>query len=113
MPWYLLSVLIYFWVPIVGLGLWLLPRQETATLKSLGVSVALFWPLTAAMEYLCLRLDIWTFSEKLDPLVGLRFFGAPVEEFLFWFGAQPFVLLLYLAFDKRFPMPGRGLGTHS
>ena len=113
MPWYLLSVLIYFWLPILILGIFLLPRQEPKTLTALALSILIFWPLTAAMEYLCLYLDIWTFSEKMDPLVGLRFFGAPIEEFLFWFGAQPFVLLLYLAFDKRFSSQGRGVGAHA
>ena len=70
-----------------------------------------FWPLTAAMEYLCLYLDIWDFSQELDPLLGIALFGAPIEEFLFWFGAPVFVLLAYFAFDRRYPAPGRGVAS--
>jgi hypothetical protein len=56
-------------------------------------------------------LDIWNFSEKISPLLGINIFGVPLEEFLFWFGAAVFFPLLYLAFNeidqKLFPKKPR------
>ena len=99
MPLYFMSTLAYFWFPSILLGLILLPKQDRSTRRAIWLTLAIFIPLTAAMEYVCLYLDIWTFSEKKDPLLGVRIFGAPVEEFSFWFGAQPFVLFSYIGFD--------------
>lgn len=101
MPLYFLSTLVYFWIPIAAMGLLLLPRQDDATRKAFWLTLALFTPLTAAMEFVCLRLDIWSFSQAKDPLLGIRLFGAPVEEFSFWFGGAPFVLLTYLGLRRR------------
>lgn len=102
MPWYFISTLIYFWLPSALLGARLYRGLDARTRKAFWLTMAVFMPLTGAMEYVCLYLDIWYFSEAKDPLLGLRVFGAPIEEFLFWFGAQPFVLFTYLTFHRRF-----------
>ena len=102
MPLYFLSTMVYFWIPILIMGIVLWRGMDRLTRKAFLLTVLAFVPITAVMEYLCLHLDIWSFSEELDPLLGLRIFGAPVEEFLFWFGGTPFVLLIYLGFERRF-----------
>jgi len=57
-------------------------------------------PVTIAFEYVSLWLDIWSFDQSIDKLWGPVFYGAPLEEFLFWFGAPPFVLTQYLYFSR-------------
>lgn len=100
MPRYFISTLFYFWLPVVVLSAWTLPRLSSSHKKAFWISLAVMTPATFAMEYVYLWADIWTFSEALDPLLGIRIWGAPIEEFVFWFGAPPFILLLYLSFDR-------------
>ena len=107
MPLYFLSTLIYFWIPILVMALCLWRHQDRLTRKAFWFTLAVFTLLTGAMEYVCLHLDIWSFSEELDPLLGLHIFGAPVEEFMFWFGGAPFVLFIYIGFDRKFRRRGR------
>jgi hypothetical protein len=64
------------------------------------VTWAIFIVLSTVWEYLGLALNIWDFSEDHHKLVGLNIFGAPIEEFVFWYGATPFVLLIYLYYEK-------------
>lgn len=103
MPLYFLECVLLFWIPGLALlaGVWrgLAPADRAA----LGYTLAAMTPLTFLMEYVYLRADIWSFSEAQDPLLGLTLFGAPVEEFVFWFGATPFVLGLYLALQRMAP----------
>lgn len=102
MPLYFISTLICFWIPAILMGLVFFPKQDDLSRKAFWLTLAIYIPLSTAMEYLCLYLDIWSFSEKKDPLLGLRIFGAPIEEFSFWFGAQPFFLFSYMGFDWLF-----------
>ena len=96
MPLYFLKVVLLFWVPGVALtiGLWkyLKPTERWAFL----VTGAIMAAVSFVMEYVYLWADIWNFSEARDPLLGIRLWGAPIEEFGYWFGATPFVLSIYL-----------------
>lgn len=100
MPRYLIGTFIYFWIPVAMLGFFMRNRLDPSTKKALWVTLGILTPMTFAMEYVYLWADIWTFSEDLDPLLGIRIWGAPIEEFSFWFGATPFILLVYLAWDR-------------
>lgn len=102
MPRYFLLTIVYFWVPIALMGLFLIGKLDPTAKKAFWVTIALLLPLAFAMEYVYLALDIWTFSEAMDPLLGLSLWGAPIEEFFFWFGGVFFILLLYLSFDSLF-----------
>jgi hypothetical protein len=53
-------------------------------------------------EYACLGMDIWYFKDTSQLLPIPWIFGAPIEEFLFWFGATPFCLLGYLYYNRLF-----------
>jgi len=96
MPLYFLVVFFLFWVPGAALmtiawkGL-TFPQRKSFWITSAVMAVASF-----GMEYVYLWADIWSFSEAHDPLLGITVFGAPIEEFAFWFGATPFCLSLYL-----------------
>ena len=105
MPRYFLTVLFIFWIPSVFLYFFLRNKLTALKKKSFWINLAIWCPVTFAAEYLYLWADIWNFSEEFDPLLGISIFGAPIEEFAFWFGAPVFFTLLYLAFsyiDRRY-----------
>lgn len=103
MPLYFLTAVLYFWLPIAILAPLTLPRLDETSRRAFWLTLALFYPLAAGMEYVYLYFDVWTFSEKIDPLLGVRVYGAPIEEFVWWFGAVPFAMLVYFAFCRVFP----------
>lgn len=101
---YFLTCVLIFWVPGIALafGLWRgRSRWERRAFWITGVLVAV---MSFGMEYVYLWADIWNFSEADDPLLGITIFGAPLEEFAYWFGATPFLLSVYWLmqrFEKR------------
>jgi lycopene cyclase domain-containing protein len=100
MPRYFWLYIWSFWVPILILLPILWRYMDAPTKKSLFISlVCISWPLSIVMEYVYLKLDVWDFSEAWDPLLGIKLFGAPIEEFVFWFGAPVIILLVYTGLD--------------
>ena len=102
LPLYFLTALLYFWVPVLAAGPRIFFSLDPLSKRAFLLCLAIFYPLAAGMEYVYLYFDIWTFSEKIDPLLGLRVYGAPIEEFVYWFGAVPFALIVYLSFCRLF-----------
>lgn len=101
---YFLTCVLMFWVPGVALvfGLWRgRPRHEH---RAFWLTCALVAVLSFGMEFVYLWADIWSFSEADDPLLGITIFGAPLEEFTYWFGASPFLLSVYWLM-QRFERP--------
>lgn len=96
------SVILLFWLPSVILYFYHFHKSGFKDLKPFWITFFLLLPVTFIFEYLCLFLDIWNFSEQIDKLWGLWLWGAPIEEFVFWFGATPFCLLLYLYYRTIF-----------
>lgn len=81
------------------MSIFLRGKLGSVNVKSIWITLAIVCPLAFGMEYVYLGLNIWTFSEAMDPLLGIRIWGAPIEEFSFWFGGAPFFILVYLSFD--------------
>lgn len=96
MPRYFLGTLIYFWIPVAIMGFIIRKKWDALSRKAFWYTILTITPMTFVMEYVYLYFDIWNFSEEMDPLLGINIFGAPIEEFSFWFGAGPFILLVYL-----------------
>jgi lycopene cyclase domain-containing protein len=94
------SVIVGFWIPIALLSIFILPKISSSMRKAFFATCVVLVPVTVAFEYIGLSLDIWNFSEEYSKLWGIKLFGAPVEEFIFWFGATPLCLLLYLCFTS-------------
>ncbi|MDE2290726.1 MAG: lycopene cyclase domain-containing protein [Elusimicrobia bacterium] len=112
LPLYFLSTLAYFWVPSAVLAAREWPRLTDARREAFGAALAVIWPMSVVMEYVYLHFQIWTFSERLDPLLGPRIHGAPIEEFCFWLGAPVFILLVYCAWRRgRREAPAAEAGT--
>ncbi|OGR41852.1 MAG: hypothetical protein A2X35_11105 [Elusimicrobia bacterium GWA2_61_42] len=100
MPVYLITYSILFWVPALLFVLFLLKTFDVSLRRSFWATSGAMAVVLVGMEYLFLKFDVWFFSEKIDPLVGLWIGSAPVEEFVFWFGATPFCLAVYLGYCK-------------
>src|SRR5437870_5004695 len=98
MPVYLLLYLGIFWVPVFLMALLHWPKMDALTKKAFWITMAILIVATTALEYLYVGLGVWSFSEKIDPLVGIWFGPVPIEEFVFWYGAAPLFLFLYLTF---------------
>lgn len=52
------------------------------------------------LDYFGVYRHYWTFPG--DGLIGIRFFGLPIEEFLFFFIAPYFALVLYKFYDRKY-----------
>lgn len=100
MPLYFITYTALFWVPSIFFIVFLLKLFDGSLKKSFWLTSALMAFLSIIMEWLYLKFEVWSFSEKFDPLLGIWFGPAPVEEFVFWFGATPFCLALYLSYRK-------------
>ncbi len=104
---YFIKVLLLFWIPGVALTIGIWSRLTHAERRAYWITCGLMAVISFGMEYVYLWLDIWNFSEARDPLLGIRIWGAPIEEFEFWFGASPFILGLYLIFRRWLVRPAR------
>jgi len=108
MPVYLLLYIGLFWVPIGILSLWMWGTLDPSARRAFWWAIFIMAGLTTVMEYVFMAFHIWSFSQKIDPLLGLWIAGVPIEEFVFWFGAPPLFLLIYLAMDRLFPCAENG-----
>jgi lycopene cyclase domain-containing protein len=98
-PRYFYTTLFIFWLPVSILTGFTWHKIPPLDKKAFWRTVFLLTGLTTLMEVIYFDTRIWTFSEKKDRLLGVRLLGIPVEEFIFWFGATPFMLLVYLAYQ--------------
>jgi hypothetical protein len=100
MPRYFIESVCFFWLPSILMYAYVSRLMTRFKLEAFYINFLIWCLITFVFEYTCLSLDIWNFSEKLYPLIGINIFGVPLEEFLFWFGAAVFFPLLYLVFDE-------------
>jgi lycopene cyclase domain-containing protein len=95
-------VAIFFWIPaalLLAMNWKWIARKRIAfpffTSLAIGAIIAFFF------EYVALGMGVWYFGPP-ENYVGPGIWGAPIEEFLFYWGAAPFCLLLYLYFYRLF-----------
>lgn len=89
-----------FWVPSLLFLALLFPRISPSYRKPFWLTTLIMAVVSVIMEQLFLHFEVWGFSEAVDPLIGWWVLGAPVEEYVFWFGATPFCLSLYLGYRR-------------
>jgi len=89
-----------FWVPSLLFVLFLFPRVAPAYRRPFWLAALIMGAVSIVMEQLFLHFEVWGFSEAVDPLVGWWVLGAPVEEYVYWFGATPFCLSVYLGYRR-------------
>lgn len=106
---YAMSMLLLFWIPSVIMlilnGKWLTKNRlwKPFLLTNLFLGIVSIY-----FEFSSLGIDVWGFSEDHHKLLPIpKIMGsAPIEEFMFYFGATPFCLLIYICFFrlvKRLP----------
>jgi lycopene cyclase domain-containing protein len=100
MPVYLITYTLLFWLPAILFVIFLFGTLAAPTRKAFWAACAAMAAVSVAMEYLFLHFDVWFFSQKIDRLLGLWIGSAPVEEFVFWFGATPFCLAVYFTYCR-------------
>jgi len=99
---YTVSLLLFI-VPILAIGLWLLPQERVRiSRKSFVRTIAILFPLGAGLDFFFAN-SFFTFS---NPGATLRITapalhgGVPIEEYVFYFTGFVCVLLLYIWFDE-------------
>jgi lycopene cyclase domain-containing protein len=95
-------VTIQFWMPsalLLAMNWRWIARKRIAfpffSSLAIGAVISFFF------EYVALGMGVWHFSGP-ENYLGPGIWGAPIEEFLFYWGAAPFCLLLYLYFYRLF-----------
>jgi lycopene cyclase domain-containing protein len=95
-------VSILFWMPAALLlaanWKWILRKRIVFPIFS---SLAIGAIISFFFEYVALGMGVWHFSGP-ENYLGPGIWGAPIEEFLFYWGAAPFCLLLYLYYFRLF-----------
>lgn len=95
--------LLLFVVPILVIGVWLVPREGVRiSKKALVRTIAILFPLGAGMDFFFAR----TFFTFPNPGATLRITapalrgGVPIEEYFFYFTGFVAVLLIYIWLDE-------------
>lgn len=95
-------VAIFFWMPSALLlavnWKWIVSKRIVFPVFS---SLAMGAVISFYFEYVALGMGVWHFGRP-ENYLGPGIWGAPIEEFLFYWGAAPFCLLLYLYFYRIF-----------
>lgn len=113
MPVYFLLYTALFWAPSLCIVIIFWKTLDALTRKAFLVTCSVMAALTFVMEYVYLWFNVWSFSEKTDPLLGIRLWGAPIEEFVFWFGAAFLFAALYIAYGGMKTNAGTSRGIRS
>jgi hypothetical protein len=99
---YTVSLLLFI-VPIVVIGLWLVPREGVKiSRQSFARTIAILFPMGAGLDFFFAR-KFFTFPNAgatlriAAPALGG---GVPVEEYVFYFTGFVAVLLLYIWLDE-------------
>jgi len=94
-PWYLVLDLVLWGITVVII-LWVWPRLSNYWRISALLVVGLVMVLQVLNEVLSLHIfEAWTFSEAHNRLLGIILWGAPIEEYLFWFAFAWMIPFLY------------------
>jgi hypothetical protein len=96
------STLFLFWYPtmimLAANWKWMSDKRLWRPFLQVNGYLAIF---SVYFEYASLGLSIWGFNQSHHKLLDIpTLMGAPIEEFMFYFGATPFCLLLYFTFYR-------------
>jgi hypothetical protein len=84
-PWYLLLDAA-LWLIALSLIWWSWPRLNAGWRRSALFAACLVMVLQVGNELLSLNVfQAWSFSQVHNRLLGVELWGAPLEEYLFWF----------------------------
>jgi lycopene cyclase domain-containing protein len=84
-PWYLLLDAA-LWLIALGVVRWSWPRLDAGERRGAWLAAALVMVLQVGNEWLSLNVfQAWSFSQAHNRLLGVELWGAPLEEYFFWF----------------------------
>ncbi|MBN1594595.1 hypothetical protein JW933_01580 [candidate division FCPU426 bacterium] len=94
-PWYLILDLA-LWAITAVIIRWSWPRLDPVVRKCVFITVFVVMVLQVLNELLSLHVfKAWDFSEDYNRLLGINLWGAPIEEYLFWFAYAWMIPFLY------------------
>lgn len=108
MPLYFITYTALFWVPVALFMFFFFGSLSPERRKAFLITTLIMAAVSTIMEYFYLRFDTWSFSEKIDPLLGIWLGKAPIEEYVYWFGATPFCLSIYLVYLRLMKAENNG-----
>lgn len=113
-PWYFILDLV-LWGIAAGITVWAWPRLDRRWKLSVFWTIGIVMVLQVGNELLSLHVfQAWEFSTEHNRLLGLDLWGAPVEEYLFWFAFAWAIPFLYSGLACRpGPAPAAGEGRHA
>lgn len=84
-PWYLLLDVV-LWLITAAVMWWSWPRLDAGQRRGAWLAAVVVMVLQVGNELLSLNVfQAWSFSPEHNRLIGFALWGAPLEEYLFWF----------------------------
>jgi lycopene cyclase domain-containing protein len=90
-----------FFIPSLLLWYYIQLHADRWEKVSLVVVLAVSFLFSVAIEIIAVYLKFWTFFTDEDPLLGIKIGDIPIEEFIFYFGANMQLCFLYLAVSLK------------
>lgn len=103
---YFASLMILFFLPSVLMGYYIWTRGDKCYCISIIIILSICFMFSVLLEYIAVYLKFWTFFTDKDPLIGLYVGDIPIEEFLFYFGANMQLCFLYSSIRLKFDSMG-------
>lgn len=97
---YMASVLLVFAGVIACALFWSAKNFSTNDAKAIVAFSVVVDLLTTGIEKLMMVFDVWGFSRAHHYMIGLTLFGAPIEEYVYWWLCPVLVACTYFAFAR-------------
>ncbi len=94
---YFASLMGVFFFPSLLLWYYIQLHADRWEKVSLTVVLTISFLFSVIIEVVAVYLKFWTFFTDKDPLLGINVGDIPIEEFIFYFGANMQLCFLYLA----------------
>ncbi len=98
---YFSTLMLFFYAPATVLLYYVWTRTDRWYRSSIVFINCIALALGIVLEFVAVHLNFWTFYTDMDPLIGLNVGDIPVEEFLFYFGANLQLTTLYASVRHR------------
>lgn len=105
--------IVVFFIPSIILFLYLFPwLKREKWLDPFFTTIGVIVLVSSFFEYAAIGMNIWGFPDqsqyvhfKMLGILLAPLYRVPIEEFLFWWGATIFSILVYLYYNKLFKKP--------
>ncbi|HEX2958242.1 MAG TPA: hypothetical protein VHO70_15515 [Chitinispirillaceae bacterium] len=98
---YFANLMAVFFIPSILLWYYINLHADRWEKTALAVVLIVSFFFSVVVEIIGVYFKFWTFFTDKDPLIGITIGDVPVEEFLFYIGANMQLCFLYLAVSKK------------